>query len=161
MVRTISIPEPRGPEPIACVGDLLRWCSSSNNLLPTSFFVDAKGVRPIFGGTRGEGDTFKYSLRWNGKFAGVCGDPTGRESNCKGVYPVEGIVEERPGELGGNGPGPDAGASVGVGGTTSTSIPPSFSSLLGASTIVEDCEGRRDPPPISPIVVIVEAKLPD
>ena len=51
--------------------------------------------------------------------------------------------------------------SVGVGGTTSTCIPSTFSSLLGASAIVDDCEGRRDPPPMSPIAVIVEAKLPD
>jgi hypothetical protein len=51
--------------------------------------------------------------------------------------------------------------SVGVGGITSTCISSTFSSLLGDSAIVDDCEGRRDPPPISPIVVIVEAKLPD
>lgn len=77
------------------------------------------------------------------------------------MYPVEGMVEERPGELGGNGPGPGGGISVGVGGTTSTGIPSTFSSLLGVSTIVDVCEGRRDPPPMSPIAVIVEAKLPD
>ena len=85
----------------------------------------------------------------------------GRDRNCRGVYPVEGMVEERPGELGGNGPEPDGRISVGVGGTTSTCMSSTFSSLLGASTIVDDCEGRRDPPPISPIAVIVEAKLPD
>lgn len=62
-VRRISIPDPRGPEPNACVGDPLRWCSSSNNLLPTSFFVDASGVKAALGGTSGEGDTFRYSLR--------------------------------------------------------------------------------------------------
>ena len=30
----------------------------------------------------------------------------GRERSCRGVYPVEGIVEDRLGELGGNGPEP-------------------------------------------------------
>lgn len=119
-------------------------------------------MRAIFGGMRGEGDTFKYSLRWKGKFAGVWGESIGRESSCRGVYPVEGIVEGRLGELGGNGPEPDGWMSVGVGGTTSTCIPSStFSSLLGVSAIVDDCEGRRDPSPMSPIAVIVEAKLPD
>ena len=157
----MSIPDPRGPEPTGCVGDTLRWCSSSNNLLPTSFFEDASGVRTILGGMRGEGDTFKYSLRWKGKLAGVCGDSIGRERSCRGVYPVEGMVEDRPGELGGNGPEPGGWTSVGVGGMTSTCISSAFSSLLGSSAIVDDCEGRRDPPPMSPIVVIVEAKLPD
>jgi hypothetical protein len=77
------------------------------------------------------------------------------------VYPVEGMVEDRPGELGGNGPESDGWISMGVGGTTSNCIPSTFSSLLGASTIVDDCEGRRDPPSMSPIAVIVEVKLPD
>ena len=118
-------------------------------------------MRTILGGMRGEGDTFKYSLRWKGKLAGVWGDSIGRERSCRGVYPVEGMVEDRPGELGGNGPEPDGWMSVGVGGMTSTCISSTFSSLLGSSAIVDDCEGRRDPPPMSPIVVIVEAKLPD
>jgi hypothetical protein len=65
-VRTMSIPDPREPEPIVCLGDPLWWCSSSNSLLPTSFLEDASGVRAVLGGTRGEGDTFKYSLRWKG-----------------------------------------------------------------------------------------------
>ena len=102
----MSIPDPKGPEPTACVGDPLRRCSSSNSFLPTSFLEDASGVRAILGGMRGEGDTFKYSLRWKGKFAGVWGDSIGRERSCRGVYPVEGMVEERLGELGGNGPEP-------------------------------------------------------
>lgn len=157
----MSIPDPRGPEPIACVGDPLLRCSSSNNLLPTSLFEDTNGVRAAFVGTRGEGETFKYSLRWKGKLAGVWGDSAGRDRSCRGVYPVEGMVKERPGELGGNGPEPDGRISVGVGGTTSTCIPSTFSSLLGDSAIVDDCEGRRDPSPMSPIAVIVEAKLPD
>lgn len=157
----ISIPDPSGPEPMVCVGDPLLWCSSSNNFLPTSFFTDPSGVSTVLGGTRGEGDTFKYSLRWKGKLAGVWGDSAGRERSCKGVYPVEGIVEKQPGELGGNGPGPDGGTSVGVGGTTSTCMPSAFSSLLGASTRVDDCEGRKEPPSMSPIAEIVEAKLPD
>ena len=77
------------------------------------------------------------------------------------MYPVEGMVEERLGELGGNGPEPHGWMSVGVGGTTSTCMSSTFSSLLGVSAIVDDCEGRKDPPPMSPITVIVEAKLPD
>lgn len=77
------------------------------------------------------------------------------------MYPVECMAEWRPGGLGRNGPESDGRMSVGVGGTTSTCISWTFSSLLGVSTIVDDCEGRRDPPPMSPIVVIVEAKLPD
>ena len=157
----MSIPDPRGPVPTARVGDPLRWCSSSNNLLPTSIFEDASGVRAILGGMSGEGDTFKYSLRWKGKFAGVWGDSMGRERSCRGVYPVEGIIEDRLGELGGNGPESGGWTPVGVGGTTSSCIPSSFSSLLGVSAIVDDCDGRKDPPPMSPIAVIVEAKLPD
>ena len=77
------------------------------------------------------------------------------------MYPVEGMVEEQLGELGGKGPEADGWTSVGVGGTTSTCIPSTSSSLLGGSTIVDDCEGRRDPSPMSPIAEIVEAKLPD
>lgn len=77
------------------------------------------------------------------------------------MYPVEGMAEERPGEPGGKGPEPDGWMSVGVGGITSTCIPSIFSSLLGISVAAVDCEGRSDPPPMSPIALIVEAKLPD
>jgi hypothetical protein len=36
-----------------------------------------------------------------------------------------------------------------------------FSSLLGVSAIVDDCEGHKNTPPVPPIAAIIEAKLLD